>query len=190
LTCDSSETVTPRVVRGESLLYSCPRRAIECRTIRCFGYSSHRDWRPAFVSSWSESHSGGAGALSSSAALAPRYGEEYLEGKPQRDETLFVRIRANRARPRREVASATVGAQSPECCRRGFGQQAGSHGLGGLVQERTLSRSGSCGDNLKSLFRGKEFLPGRLAENRDGNGSLPRPRNPISEKVASRPSSL
>jgi len=31
--------------------------------------------------------------------------------------------------------------------------QAGSHGLGGLMQERTLSRSRFCGDHLKSLFR-------------------------------------
>jgi hypothetical protein len=58
------------------------------------------------------------------------------------------------------------------------------------VQERTLSRAGSCGDNLKSLFREKEFLPGLLAENRDGNGSLPRSRNLISEKVFTRPSTL
>jgi transposase len=35
-----------------------------------------------------------------------------------------------------------------------------------------------------------EFLPGLLAENRDGNGSLPRSRNPIPEKVDSRPSNL
>src|SRR6202521_2738486 len=53
-----------------------------------------------------------------------------------------------------------------------------------------LSRPGSCGDHLKSLFRGKEFLPGLLAENRDGNGSLPRSRNLISEKVFTRPSTL
>jgi|SRR5271156_1860733 hypothetical protein len=52
------------------------------------------------------------------------------------------------------LVSATVGAHPPECCRRGFGQQAGSHGLGGLMQERTLWRSRFCGDNLKSLFRG------------------------------------
>ena len=58
------------------------------------------------------------------------------------------------------------------------------------MQERTLSRSGSCGDSLKSLFREKEFLPGLLAENRDGNGSLPRSRNLISEKVFTRPSTL
>ena len=58
------------------------------------------------------------------------------------------------------------------------------------MQEPTLSRSGSCGDRLKSLFREKEFLPGLLAENRDGNGSLPRSRNLISEKVSSRPSTL
>src|ERR1700692_4422104 len=56
--------------------------------------------------------------------------------------------------PRSErVARATAGANAPECCRRGLGQQAGSHGLGGLVQERTLSRSRFCGDNLTSLFR-------------------------------------
>jgi len=48
----------------------------------------------------------------------------------------------------------------------------------------------SCGDNLKSLLREKEFLPGLLAENRDGNGSLPRSRNLISEKVFTRPSTL
>jgi hypothetical protein len=58
------------------------------------------------------------------------------------------------------------------------------------VQERTLSHSGSCRGNLKSLFREKEFLPGLLAENRDGNGSLPRSRNLISEKVFTRPSTL
>jgi hypothetical protein len=34
------------------------------------------------------------------------------------------------------------------------------------------------------------FLPGLLAENRDGNGSLPRSRNLISEKVFTRPSTL
>src|ERR1700687_5391025 len=34
------------------------------------------------------------------------------------------------------------------------------------------------------------FLPGLLAENRDGNGSLPRSRNLISEKVLTRPSTL
>src|SRR6202521_4946254 len=53
-----------------------------------------------------------------------------------------------------------------------------------------LSRPGSCGDHLKSLFRGKEFLPGLLAENRDGNGSLPRSRNLIPGKVFTRPSTL
>src|ERR1700692_1236531 len=58
------------------------------------------------------------------------------------------------------------------------------------MQERKVSRSGSCSGNLKSLFREKEFLPGLLAENRDGNGSLPRPRNLISEKVLTRPSTL
>ena len=36
----------------------------------------------------------------------------------------------------------------------------------------------------------KEFLPGLLAENRDGNGSLPRSRNLISEKVFARPTTL
>ena len=60
----------------------------------------------------------------------------------------------------------------------------------GVVQERTLQRPDSCGDNLKSLFREKVFLPGLLAENRDGNGSLPRSRNLISEKVFTRPSTL
>ena len=78
---------------------------------------------------------------------------------------------------------------TPEGCRRGFGQQAGSHGLGGLMQERTLSRSRSYGDNLKALFTGTSS-PGLLAENRDDNGSLPRFRNPKSEKVSFRPSSL
>ena len=34
-----------------------------------------------------------------------------------------------------------LGACTPECGHRGLGQQTGSHGLGGLVQERTLSRS-------------------------------------------------
>src|ERR1700692_637245 len=58
------------------------------------------------------------------------------------------------------------------------------------MQERKVSRSGSCSGNLKSLFREKEFLPGLLAENRDGNGSLPRSRNLISEKVLTRPSTL
>ena len=58
------------------------------------------------------------------------------------------------------------------------------------MQERTLSRAGSCGDTLKSLFREKQFLPGLLAENKDGNGSLPRSRNLISEKVSTRPSTL
>ena len=58
------------------------------------------------------------------------------------------------------------------------------------MQERTLSHIGSSGDNLKSLFRGKGFLPGLLAENRDGNGSLPRSRNLISEEVLTRPSTL
>src|ERR1700681_3418686 len=43
---------------------------------------------------------------------------------------------------------------------------------------------------LKSLFREKEFLPGLLAENRDGNGSLPRSRNLISEKALTSPSTL
>src|ERR1017187_5280016 len=48
-----------------------------------------------------------------------------------------------------------------------------------------------CIDRLSwHLFRGKEFLPGLLAENRDGNGSLPRSRNLISEKVFTRPSTL
>jgi len=42
----------------------------------------------------------------------------------------------------------------------------------------------------KSLFREKEFLLGLLAENRDGNGPLPRSRNLISEKVSLRPSTL
>jgi hypothetical protein len=37
---------------------------------------------------------------------------------------------------------------------------------------------------------GKEFLPSLPAENRDGNGSLPRSRNLISEKVFIRPSTL
>jgi hypothetical protein len=32
------------------------------------------------------------------------------------------------------------------------------------MQEPTLPRSRFCGDNLKSLFRGKEFLPGLLAK--------------------------
>ena len=41
------------------------------------------------------------------------------------------------------------------------------------------------GDPLKSLFREKQFLPGLLAENSDGNGSLPRSRNLISVKVSS-----
>jgi hypothetical protein len=54
-----------------------------------------------------------------------------------------------------QLVSTTVGAHTPECCRRGFSQQAGSHGLGGLMQERTLSRSRFCGDNLKALFRAK-----------------------------------
>ena len=31
------------------------------------------------------------------------------------------------------LVSAAVGAHPPECCRGGFGQQAGSHGLGGLM---------------------------------------------------------
>jgi hypothetical protein len=52
------------------------------------------------------------------------------------------------------LVGATVEAHPPECCRGGFGQQAGSHGLGALMQERTLSRSRFCGDNLKALFRG------------------------------------
>src|ERR1017187_9670312 len=48
-----------------------------------------------------------------------------------------------------------------------------------------------CIDRLSwHLFRGKEFLPGLLAENRDGNGSLPCSRNLISEKVLTRPSTL
>src|ERR1700681_1624200 len=34
------------------------------------------------------------------------------------------------------------------------------------------------------------FLPGLLAENRDGHGSLPRSRNLLSEKVFTRPSTL
>src|SRR3984893_15083744 len=34
------------------------------------------------------------------------------------------------------------------------------------------------------------FLPGLLAENRDGHGSLPRSRNLLSEKVLTRPSTL
>src|ERR1700692_957566 len=58
------------------------------------------------------------------------------------------------------------------------------------MQERKVSRSGSCSGNLKSLFREKEFLPGLLAENTDGDGSLPRSRNLISEKVLTRPSTL
>src|SRR3981189_1261609 len=57
-----------------------------------------------------------------------------------------------------------VGGWSYRC---GFGQQTGSHGLGGLMQERTLSRSGSCTDNLKSLFRGKE-IPARSAGGKCG----------------------
>ena len=86
--------------------------------------------------------------------------------------------------------SATAGMHAPECGHCGPGQQTGSHVVGGLVQERTLPRSDPCGDRLKSLFREKQFLPGLLAENRDGNGSLPRSRNLISEKVFPRPSTL
>jgi len=75
------------------------------------------------------------------------------------------RATATQASPRSEpLVSATAGASAPECGHRGSGQQTGSHGLGGLVQERALSRSDSCGDKLKSLFREKEFLPGLLAE--------------------------
>ncbi len=37
---------------------------------------------------------------------------------------------------------------------------------------------------------GKKFLPGLLAENRDGNGSLPRFRNLISVMISSRPSTF
>jgi hypothetical protein len=58
------------------------------------------------------------------------------------------------------------------------------------MQEPTLSHSRSCCVGIKSRFKEKEFLPGLLAENRDGNGSLPRSRNPIPEKVDSRPSTL
>ncbi len=36
---------------------------------------------------------------------------------------------------------------------RGLGQQIGSHRMGGVVQERKLSRSGACGHHLKSLFK-------------------------------------
>jgi len=39
---------------------------------------------------------------------------------------------------------AVAGSCSPECGHRGLGQQNGSHGLGGLVQKRKLSRFGSC----------------------------------------------
>ena len=88
------------------------------------------------------------------------------------------------------MVGGTAGACASECGHRGPGQQTGSHGLGSLVQEPKVSRSGSCSGDLKSLFREKEFLPGLLAENRDGNGSLPRPRNLISEKVFTRPSTL
>jgi transposase len=61
--------------------------------------------------------------------------------------------------------------------------------LGSLMQERTLSRSSACYGCLKPRFR-KGTLPGLLAKNRDGNGSLPRSRNLIPVMVCSRPPSL
>ncbi len=59
------------------------------------------------------------------------------------------------------LVSATAGAHAPERGHRGLGQQAGSHGLGGLMQERKLSRSRSGCGHVKSRFR--ERVPARFA---------------------------
>src|SRR4030095_13115211 len=87
------------------------------------------------------------------------------------------------------LVGTTTGAHEPKCGGRGLGQQIGSHRLGGVVQERKLSRSRACSHHLKSLLR-NDFPVRSAGEKKDGNGSLPRSRNLIPVKAVSRPPSL
>jgi transposase len=96
-------------------------------------------------------------ALAAWVGMVPREcstgGKQKLLGISKRGNAYLRTGRAPRATTATQAGSrppclvrATAGAHAPECSHRCFGQQTGSHGLGGLMQKRTLSRSGAgCG---------------------------------------------
>ena len=99
------------------------------------------------------------------------------------------RVRGQAGSWSEQLVSATAGSHAPECCPGCFGQQAGSHGLDGLMQERKLSPTQSCFVYLDCT---SESVPARSAggNTEPAEGSIPRFRSLISEKVLTRPSSL
>jgi hypothetical protein len=96
--------------------------------------------------------------------------------------TVVIRKRCSRTQLLACAANLQVQLIGMEAC-------SGAHFLGRALREQGHEVR-LMPAQLKIPVYEKQFLPGLLAENRDGNGSLPHFRNPIPVKVSCRPSSL